>query len=60
MKSGTVLEANLWAYLARLGIKAEPHDFFGDVPKLINETFIKQMYLRKQKIDMESGDGDQR
>lgn len=58
MKGGAVQEKSLWSFLERLHISPERHDFFGDVKKTINETFLKQMYLKREKIVMETGDND--
>lgn len=57
MKGGKVKEIILWQYiLKQLGIEDEEdsnHYFFGDVKKLINEVFIKQLYLSRDKVILE-------
>lgn len=58
MKGGAVQEISLWSFLERLQVTPERHDFFGDVKKAIDETFLKQMYLKRVKIEMETGDKD--
>lgn len=58
MKGGAVQENSLWSFLERLHIKPERHDFFGDVKKAVNETFLKQMYLKREKVEIETGDKD--
>lgn len=60
MKGGKVRENILWEYiLKQIGIEDEDdsiHPFFGDVKKLINELFIKQLYLSKEKFMLEGMD----
>lgn len=58
LKGGAVQESSLWLFLERLDITQERHDFFGDVKKVVNETFIKQMYLKREKIEMETSEKD--
>lgn len=58
MKGGAVQEISLWSFLERLHITPERHDLFDDVKKAINETFLKQMYLKREKIEIETGDKD--
>lgn len=58
MKGGAVQESSLWSFLDRVQIRPERHDFFSDVKKAVNETFLKQMYLKREKIEMETGDKD--
>lgn len=55
MKGGQVKEASLFGFLRKLHIEEEPHDYVGEFKKSITETFIKKMYLRKEKYEMESG-----
>lgn len=60
MKGGKVIEPNLFGFLAKMNIDEEPHEFFGHFKKNITETFVKQLYLKKEKIEMESGNGEER
>lgn len=50
MKGGTVLDHVLLGFLEKLGIDEEPHDDFGYYKRLINDTFVRQMYLKKTTI----------
>lgn len=57
MKGGAVLDNVLWAFFDKIGIYTrEQHEHFGDAKKLIMETFVKQMYLKKEKIEVEGCD----
>lgn len=58
MKGGAVQENSLWSFLERLHITPERHDFMADVKKAVNETFLKQMYLKRVKVEIETGDKD--
>ncbi|XP_062562300.1 non-structural maintenance of chromosomes element 3 homolog [Armigeres subalbatus] len=59
MKNGDVPEQGLWDFLDKLHISSEDHhSFFGDVPKLIKETFIKQAYLVRTKQVVEGMNED--
>lgn len=60
MKGGRVMEPVLFTFLKKMHIEEEPHEYFGNFKKSITETFVKQMYLRKEKIEMESGHIDDR
>lgn len=60
MKGGRVLEPALFAFLRKLRIEEEPHEYFGYFKKNINEKFVKQLYLKKEKVEMESGNIQER
>lgn len=60
MKGGRIIEPVLFAFLRKLHIEEEPHEFFGEFKKSITETFVKQMYLKREKIEMETGQMDDR
>lgn len=60
MKGGRVIEPVLFGFLRKLHIDEEPHDYFGYFKKSITEKFVKQMYLKKEKIEMESGNVEER
>ncbi|XP_055679343.1 melanoma-associated antigen D2 [Lutzomyia longipalpis] len=56
MKGGEVPEAILWAFLKKFEITIdEDHDYFGNVRKFLTETFIKQLYLVREKVEEEGG-----
>lgn len=59
MKNGEVPEQGLWDFLAKLNITDEgEHNFFGNVRKLITETFMKQAYLIRKKQIVEGMNDD--
>lgn len=58
MKGGTVAETTLYGFLNRLDICNEPHETFGHFKKKISETFIRQMYLRREKVAIEGGNAE--
>lgn len=59
MKNGDVPEQGLWDFLGKLNISSEDHhSYFGDVPKLVTETFIKQAYLVRTKQVVEGMNED--
>lgn len=60
MKGGKVLEPALFGFLKNIGLRDEHHEYFGNFNKLITETFVKQMYLKKEKIELESGNTEER
>lgn len=60
MKGGKVIEPALFGFLRKLQIDEESDDYFGHYKKKITETFIKQHYLKKEKIEMESGNLEER
>lgn len=60
MKGGKVVEPTLFGFLRKLRIEDEPHEYFGEFKKKITETFIKQLYLRKEKVEMETGNIEER
>lgn len=60
MKNNEVMDSTLFAFLRKMDIDDEPHEFFGYFKKTINETFIKQMYLKREKYQMESADNEDR
>lgn len=46
--------AHLFQFLERLNIdEKDSHNFFGDAGKLIRETFPRQLYLKRMKIEIE-------
>ncbi|XP_055618115.1 non-structural maintenance of chromosomes element 3 homolog [Toxorhynchites rutilus septentrionalis] len=50
MKNGSIPEQCLWDFLAKLNIHIDAvHPYFGDVRKLITETFVKQVYLVRNR-----------
>lgn len=57
MKGGKVKENVLWMYiLKQLGVEKDDdadHYYFGDVKKTVNELFIKQLYLSRDKVMLE-------
>lgn len=59
MKHEPVLEATLMAFLRRLDIEGEQHEVFGNIPKMIGDKFVKQMYLKKEKIVLETNNNDE-
>lgn len=60
MKGGRVIEPTLFGFLKKLGIEEEPHEYFGHFKRSITETFVKQMYLKKEKVEMETGNVEER
>lgn len=60
MKGGKVLESNLFGFLKKLNIEDEPHEYFGMFKKNITEKFVKQMYLKKEKVEIETGTTEER
>lgn len=60
MKGGRIIEPVLFTFLAKLHIEEEPHEYFGEFKKLITDTFVKQMYLKKEKVEMEAGTMEER
>lgn len=60
MKGGKVIEQALFGFLQKLHIADEPDEHFGMYKKKITETFIKQQYLKREKIEMESGNNEER
>lgn len=57
MKGGSVFEHNLYSFLRKINVNVddESHAFFGFYKKLISETFVKQLYLKKMQVQMETG-----
>lgn len=60
MKGGKVIEPVLFGFLTKLHIQNEPHEYFGAYKKKITDTFVKQQYLKKEKIEMEAGNIEER
>lgn len=60
MKGGKVIEPALFGFLRKLQIEDDEDEYFGHYKKKITETFIKQHYLKKEKIEMESGNMEER
>lgn len=60
MKGETVAEATLFGFLKRLGLQDEPHEHFGLFKKKITDTFIRQMYLKREVTQIEGGTMDDR
>ncbi|XP_058443679.1 non-structural maintenance of chromosomes element 3 homolog [Malaya genurostris] len=59
MKNGSVPEQGLWDFLGKLSINdEEDHAFFGNVRRLIGETFPKQAYLVRTKQVVEGMNED--
>lgn len=59
MKNGEVPEQGLWDFLAKLNITDQgDHSYFGNVRKLITETFQKQAYLVRKKQIVEGMNDD--
>lgn len=59
MKNGSIPEQGLWDFLAKLNIlDDEEHSYFGNVRKLVNETFLKQTYLVRTKQVVEGMNED--
>lgn len=54
MRGGQVTEVSLWEYLSDFEINPGRHDYFGDVKKLVEETFVKQLYLDRVKQAVEN------
>lgn len=57
MKGNDVPELSVVKFLDSLQINLEDenHPYFGNVKKHITETFVKQLYLTRNKIDEEGG-----
>ncbi|GAB0100878.1 hypothetical protein DMENIID0001_169760 [Sergentomyia squamirostris] len=58
MKGGKVTDTMLWKFLEGLEVideLEEEHSYFGEVNKLITETFVKHNYLVREKVDEEGG-----
>jgi len=54
MKGGDVQEAHLLQFLDQLNIDTnEPHKIFGDIAKLVREKFARQLYLKRDKTEIE-------
>lgn len=60
MKGGKVIEQTLFGILQRLHIDGDYHAHFGYFRKKITETFVKQQYLKREKIEMEAGNTEER
>lgn len=60
MKGGKVIEPALFGFLRKLQIGDEPDEHFGLYQKKITEIFIKQQYLKREKIEMETGNNEER
>ncbi|XP_055616171.1 non-structural maintenance of chromosomes element 3 homolog [Toxorhynchites rutilus septentrionalis] len=59
MKNGSIPEQGLWDFLTKLNIhEGEEHQYFGNVRKLITETFLKQAYLVRSKQIVEGMNED--
>ncbi|XP_058819187.1 non-structural maintenance of chromosomes element 3 homolog [Topomyia yanbarensis] len=59
MKNGNVPEQGLWDFLAKLNINdEEEHTYFGNVRKLVGETFAKQAYIVRTKQVVEGMNED--
>ena len=43
----------LFDFLAKLNIEQQPHSYFGDVTKYIQEIFPKMLYLKRLKREIE-------
>lgn len=54
MKGGAVFEHVIFAFLGKLGLAEEPHEDFGHFKRLITESFVRQMYLKKSTINTEA------
>lgn len=60
MKGGQVIEPALFGFLRKLNIDEDEDEYFGQYRKKITETFIKQHYLKKEKVEMEAGNMEER
>lgn len=60
MKGGTVAEGTLFGFLKRLEIEEEPHYRFGYFKKTITDTYVRQLYLKREKTEIEGGNVDDR
>lgn len=60
MKGGQVIEQALFGFLRKLQLDEDHDEYFGFYKKKITKTFIKQHYLKKEKIEMESGNVEER
>ncbi|XP_059609427.1 melanoma-associated antigen B3 [Phlebotomus argentipes] len=60
MKGGKVAENTLWRFLGTLNISQEERSdgIFRNANKLLTETFVKQLYLVREKDYEEGGDAD--
>ncbi|XP_055610432.1 non-structural maintenance of chromosomes element 3 homolog [Uranotaenia lowii] len=59
MKNGNVPEQGVWDFLGKLNIfENEEHQYFGNVRRLVNETFTKQAYLVRTKQVVEGMNDD--
>lgn len=54
------LIAPLFAFLRKMDNEDADHPPFGDYKKIITETFVKQLYLKREKVVLESGGTDER
>lgn len=56
MKGGSVLEHTLFGFLRKINVDNESGaSFLGSYKKHITETFVKQLYLKKSQVQMETG-----
>ena len=54
MKNGTITDQALYDFLEKLNISMdEENEIFGDVKKMIQDTFVKQQYLNRIKQTVE-------
>lgn len=60
MKGGEVIEPALFGFLRKLKLDDESDEQLGPIRKKITETFVKQHYLRKEKVEMEAGNMEER
>lgn len=60
MKGGQVIEPALFGFLRKIQLEEDSDEYFGFYKKKITETFIKQHYLKKEKIEMETGNVEER
>lgn len=58
MKGGVVAETTLFSFLKRLDIRDEPHATFGYFKKKLADTFVRQQYLKRTKVQIEGNNAD--
>lgn len=56
MKGGDLFEAPLFNFLAKLGISGESNANFGEFRKIITDTFLHQLYLKRVSVKLENGE----
>lgn len=55
MKGGEMFETQLLNFISKMEFN-EDEDVFGDVKKIITETFVSQMYLKRSLVKLENSE----